>query len=1303
MATLLLGAAGGLIGGALFGPIGAVAGRALGAIGGSVIDGALLGGNRARRVEGPRLTDLDVMASTDGAPLPRVYGRARLAGQVIWATKLLEVKKEETQSIGGKGGSLSPKVTTTTYTYYGNFAVALCEGPVSRIGRIWADGKLVDTKRLQLSFHLGGGDEAPDPWIEAKQGAIGTPAYRGVAYVVFQNLELTDYGNRLPQITVEVERAVGDLERQVKAVTMIPGATEFGYDTRTIRQVYSETSYGAENRHVTDYLSDFDAAFEQLVGTCPNLERVSLVVAWFGDDLRAGTCAVRPRPERIFKATAPAQWLVAGQTRLTAPAVSQFEGRAAYGGTPDDASVVNAIRRMSEAGLKVTLNPFVMMDIPPDNTRPDPWTGAAAQPAHPWRGRIVCDPAPGHPGTADGTADCRAQVEALFGTAAPDDFLRLGTFVLYLGPAEWSLRRMVLHYAHLAVAAGGVEAILIGSEFAALTRLTDDTGAFPAAEALAALAADVKAVVGEDILVSYAADWTEYGAQVLAGGDVRFPLDAVWGAAAVDFVGIDYYPPLADWRDGSGHLDAALASTIHERAYLRANVRSGEAFDWYYADAEARAAQERTPITDGAFAEPWVFRQKDLWSWWANPHHERIGGVRGATPTAFVPGSKPIRLMETGCPAVDKGANRPSAFPDAKSAEDGLPPFSTGARDDLVQRRTLEAVISAFDPAFGADEADNPIATLYDGRMVEAGALFLWAWDARPYPQFPYAADLWSDGANWATGHWLTGRLGGAPLDGLVKTIAADFGVADMDSAQLAGAIEGYVIEQPMTARAALEPLARAFAFEAGEEDGRVVFRPRGQGPATDLGPDDLVRAEDAPLVASTRAQESELPLEVTVGFVDGLKDYRRATVSSRRLAGASRHATHAELAVVASDAVMVRAADVWLQDLWAGRESVSFSLPPSRLALVAGDMVRLSLDERARLLEIVRVEQAEALAITARSIEPEVFDAALATVGEGSVALPAASGPPAVMVLDLPALTEAEPVPLQWIAAAAAPWPGTLAVWRSADGASFEAVAPITAPATFGTLVAALEPGPLWRFDRFNALEVVLQSSLLVSASESEVLAGANLLVLIAEGRAPEIVAFTEAELVDAATYRLTGLLRGLAGTEAAGAEAWPAGTRMVRLDGTLANVASGLSALGRAFVYRVGSVRDDQGAEEVTQVSATVSGRALTPLSPVHVRARRTGEGVAFSFIRRTRIAGDGWEVLEVPLGEASQAYRLEILSGASVVRVIETTAPAALYAAADETADFGGPQAELAVRVAQLSASVGAGAALTAVVRP
>ena len=68
-------------------------------------------------------------------------------------------------------------------------------------------------------------------------------------------------------------------------------------------------------------------------------------------------------------------------------------------------------------------------------------------------------------------------------------------------------------------------------------------------------------------------------------------------------------------------------------------------------------------------------------------------------PTAWVPQGKPIWLTEVGCPAVDKGANQPSVFPDAKSASGGYPHFSSGRRDDLIQRRYLEAIVSAFSAA----------------------------------------------------------------------------------------------------------------------------------------------------------------------------------------------------------------------------------------------------------------------------------------------------------------------------------------------------------------------------------------------------------------------------------------------------------------------------------------------------------------------------------------------------------------------------------------------------------------------------
>ncbi|MDC7788689.1 glycoside hydrolase/phage tail family protein [Rhodoplanes sp. TEM] len=1288
MASLVLSVAGGAVGGALFGPVGAIVGRIAGAAVGNALDHALLGGND-RSVEGPRLADLDVMASTEGAPIPRVYGRVRLSGQVIWATPIEEVATTTEESAGGKGmDSGGGTTSTTTYRYYADFAVGLCEGPIGRVGRIWADGEPLDLSGLVIRVHRGDEDQAADPLIVAEQGDDGAPAYRGLAYVVFERLPLAPYGNRIPQLAFEVMRPVGALERMIRAVTLIPGTTEFGYAPSTVVRVLGRGVSGAENRHVVTAASDVEAALDDLQAACPNLAEVAVVVAWFGTDLRAAHCEIRPGVDSAIKRTHPLVWSVAGLPRAAAPPVSQVDGRPAFGGTPSDASVRGLIAELKARGLKVTLYPFVMMDVPAGNARPDPWTGAASQPAYPWRGRVTCDPAPGRPGSPDGTAAAQAQVDAFFGADDPD---------------AWRYRRMVLHYAALAAGAGGVDGFLVGSELIGLTRIRSASGVYPAVTALAALAAEAKAILGAGTMVTYGADWTEYGAHVVdaAATEVRFPLDPLWASPAIDAIGIDWYAPLADWRDTAGHLDRAAADDIHDRAYLARNLRAGEAFDWFYASEAARIAQARTPITDGR-GEPWIFRQKDIWSFWAHPHHERVGGMRLATPTAFVPMAKPIRLTEVGCPAVDKGANQPSVFPDATSSEGGRPWFSSGRRDDLIQRRVLEAVLATFDPAYGATLEDNPVSPVYGGRMVDPAAITLWTFDARPWPLFPAATDVWSDGPNWETGHWLTGRLGACPLDGLVAAMLSDAGVSGCDTARLGEGPDGAVIDRPMTPRAALDPLGAAFAFDAVADGATLVFRPRGGAPVAEIGEDDLVWPEQGAPARLVRSQETELPRAVSLGFTDVDADYRRAAVQSRRLVGGAARVLQADLAVVMDRAAAERRAEIRLQDLWAARETASFALPPSRLGLMPGDVIGLTVGGRRRLVEIREIVDTASRAVTAQAIDPEVFSLPLAARARTVPRLPDPVGPADVVVLDLPTLpgdaSTADTV-LARLALAADPWPGALAVWRSFDGETFERIAVAAAPAVIGETLDDLPAGPAGRIDRHAAVRVRLSGGALASISDAALLAGGNAAVLVAPDGPCEVIQFGTAELVATRTWRLSRLLRGQAGTEHAIAAPLAAGATIVRLDDVLVPVARGIDSLGRTMVLRVVAADRDHGDASAVAVTVTPQATALRPLAPVRLAGRRTAEGIALSWIRRTRRDGDSWEVAEVPLGEEIEAYAVDILNGGTVVRTLSTAGPSALYQTAQEIADFGTPQANLSVRVVQLSATVGRGIAATA----
>ena len=191
MATLVLTT----IGTALGGPIGG----ALGSLVGQSIDRGLFGPGMRK---GPRLGDLSVQTSSYGSPIPRIYGTMRVAGTVIWATDL---KEEEAIEGGGKG---SPE--RLGYSYSVNLAVALSSRPISTVRRIWADGKLIrgaaDDFKVRTGFRLalGGEDQEIDPLIASVEGIEDTPAYRGMALAIFEGLDLTEFGNRIPQLTFEV-------------------------------------------------------------------------------------------------------------------------------------------------------------------------------------------------------------------------------------------------------------------------------------------------------------------------------------------------------------------------------------------------------------------------------------------------------------------------------------------------------------------------------------------------------------------------------------------------------------------------------------------------------------------------------------------------------------------------------------------------------------------------------------------------------------------------------------------------------------------------------------------------------------------------------------------------------------------------------------------------------------------------------------------------------------------------------------------------------------------------------------------
>lgn len=1288
MATLLLSAAGAAVGagfgGTVLGLSGAVIGRAIGATLGRAIDQRVLGAG-SEPVDVGRIDRLRLTGAGEGGAIGQIWGRMRVGGQVIWATQFTEtVRRRRT----GKG---APKPKVNEYSYSVSLAIALCEGEVLRIGRIWADGNEISALDLNLRFYPGSETQLPDPLIEAFEGPGRAPAYRGVAYVVIEDLELSAYGNRVPQFSFEVVRpaqgpAIGPsdtLGGAVRGVALIPGTGEYGLATTPVHYAEAPGRNRSANVHSPSGKTDFATSLEQLTQELPNAGAVSLVVSWFGDDLRCSSCTVRPKVEQKQQDGVGMPWRAGGIARAAALEVPKVEGASVYGGTPADGSVIEAIRAIRAAGREVMFYPFILMDQVAGNTLPDPWSDSATQPVLPWRGRITLAEAPGRPGTTDRTAAAAAEVATFFGSAQLGDFSVSGETIAYTGPNDWGFRRFILHYARLCAVAGGVDAFCIGSEMRSLTQIRGAADSFPAVAALKQLAADVRTILGPQVKISYASDWSEYFGYH-ADGNVYFHLDPLWADPEIDFIGIDNYMPVSDWRDGESHADSSYGS-IYNIEYLVDNFGGGEGFDWYYDSPEGALAQRRLPITDGAFGEPWVFRYKDLKSWWSNLHHDRIAGVRAAQPTEWVPGSKPIRFTEYGCAAIDKGTNQPNKFIDLKSSESGLPVWSNGRRDDLIQMQYLLATAK-----FWEEPTNNPISPLYGGPMLDLEHGYAWAWDSRPFPEFPGQTDVWSDGGNYARGHWLNGRASSQPLAGVVTEICKRSGVDTLNTDALYGLVRGYQQADIATGRSSLQPLMLTYGFDAFERDGQVTFRSRDARVVAEVGDDDLVDLPDLDgRLEATRSSEAETAGQVRLNYVDAQSSYEIRSVEARFPDEDSLNVSQSDLPLALTRTEGQAAVERWLAEARVARDTVRFGLPKSRLSVGAGDVVAYA----GRRYRVDRVEQAESQLLEAVRVEPGVYLPSDKTDEAISVRPFVPPVPVLPVLLDLPLITGAEVAHAPYVAVAADPWPGTVAVWSSSEDSGYEANRLVPAPAVIGVTESVLQrhsPG-LW--DRGAPLRVKIAGGELASATELAVLNGANAMAIgDGSGSNWEVFQFADAQLVAPATYDLSTRLRGQLGSDGITTAAWPIGSTVVLLDLALLQLDLPLSSRGLARFYRIGIAARGFDDPLVTLRNEAFDGIGLRPYPVAHLCHTVEAGAISITWKRRTRIDGDSWQSAEVPLGEDAEAYQVRVLQGSAIVAEYAVNQPQFLYTMAMQAADaVTGP---FQISVAQVSTAFGPG---------
>jgi hypothetical protein len=809
--------------------------------------------------------------------------------------------------------------------------------------------------------------------------------------------------------------------------------------------------------------------------------------------------------------------------------------------------------------MTVTLYPFILVDAP----------------GFPWRGRIS--------GQASDVAE-------FFGSAQPSDYSS-GAGENHYRAQDNGFRNFIFSHANLARRAGGVDRFVIGSEMIGLTTIRDAHNNFPAVSALAGLAADIRTVLGPQTSLTYAADWSEYfGFHPQDGsGDIFFHLDELWAHPAIDAIGIDAYFPLSDWREGE-HIDGRNFASIYAADYLRENVESGEGYDWFYASQTDREAQIRSPISE------WVYRYKDLRNWWLHEHRNRINGIE-QTPTNWVPQSKPFWLTEVGCPAVNFGANQPNLFSDGKSVESNIPYFSDGSRDDLIQRHYLESIIGYWD-----NSKNNPISAVYGQPMIDPSATSVWAWDARPFPDFPARETVWADGANWQRGHWVTGRLGAVLLQDVITEICEESGLFDIDVAGVTGLVSGLVIDRPMRARDALSPLIDSYDLIVSEKAGQLCFTSLSSVPVKVISQNDLIAQDGGPVRFSIDDTMTSLR-DGRLTFINAARDYQLATVSARNEAAETVRVFDFQVPLVMDISQANLIVDNALARSEPARRSARLSLPVNHAPDV-GDIVTLPQVEGQ--WQVARLRHGLQADVDLVKISDRLSNPIVASGMPMATSDPKWVSEPVALAFEIPGQNGLLVGAL-------------LDPFRSAQISFADEAVTLTAPVKLGALLTDLPFSTPTLWDRLTVIEIHMPNGAGFSVPEIEVLNGKNRFA-IETAVGWEIIGAAKVSLIAEQTYRLSGLLRGLNKSDDMMVDLVRAGARVVVLDAGLAPLPINPDHIGETLDLTI-SAAGRAGVPAQHLYSAA----HLRPLSVVHLTAKSDGEMTELSWIPRNLDGSD------------------------------------------------------------------------------
>jgi hypothetical protein len=544
-------------------------------------------------------------------------------------------------------------------------------------------------------------------------------------------------------------------------------------------------------------------------------------------------------------------------------------------------------------------------------------------------------------------------------------------------------------------------------------------------------------------------------------------------------------------------------------------------------------------------------------------------------------------------------------------------------------------------------------------------------------------------------------------LDVIVAKICARAGMtaADIDVTQLADIhVPGYAVSRVSSARDDIRPLMSAYFFDGYSNGQKVIFKRRGSAPVAHIPYGDLAATngaeKDVSKLTITRTMEDEMPQKLTVNFIDYQNSYQQGSESALRVTTKSKQQVVVDLPISLMHSTAAKIADVMLRNAFVERHRFAFSCSTAYSKYEPCDVVDVENEKGAVYrVRITKKDSTNGL-IQFEAVSEDISYTSNATGGPEIIANDGlySTGPTTFDALDIPLLQDTDNDAGFYVSLSSAGkrWIGSQ-VFGSMDGSSYSPTGTsTTTSAAVGTCVNALadwKGGPV--FDRASALEVTMSVGELSSRSRSLILNGVGQLIVGAPGRW-EVIQAMNCDLIGTNKYRLTNLLRGLHGTEQH-IGTHQAGDKLIAVStgGGFVRMPSVSGWIGTKRYFKAVSANLTLSGTAANEVVNQAVG--LKPLSPVRVGGgfqTAVGGDLVMTWQRRSRIDAGMRNNVGVPLGEASESYIIEIMSGSTVKRTMQASVATVAYTEAMQIADFGAAQSDVTVNIYQVSEVVGKG---------